>query len=457
MYANVDSGMKNVIIAILLSTTAVVGYIAATSTLRLSLEGLTGKTADIGRGDLTLPINATGQVRPGIRVEIKAEASGEVIDIARRAGERVNAGDVLIRLQKDDEQRNVNRAKLNLKVAKARLEDAKVVLMRTQTADLQAAQSRVDQLNELVLLAKFRMDKLASLDEHQRNEEETLQRETTYRGQVAELAGAEAALERARLAIPQAQQNLIQAEAAHETAQNDLGDAEKRLSKTDVVTPIDGIVADIRTQIGAVIQGGKTTFTGGTLLAIVLDTNKLIVRAEVDEADIGRVLIIAPPWAQPGHDNTTQLPENLEQAVLSMEHLPVISVESFRDEEFEGVIERIYPESRSVSGVVTYMVDVVVTSANRSRLLPGMRADVRFTSEHVEDVLLCPNEAIREGPDGGLGVYIPKTDSPPDERQTEFLLCKFGLDNGNYSEVRAGLTEGMAVYTKLPAKNEDKD
>ncbi|MHC4697814.1 MAG: HlyD family secretion protein [Planctomycetota bacterium] len=449
--------MKNVIIGILVLTTAVVGYIAATSSLRLSLEGLTGKTAEIERGDLTLPINATGEVKPGYRVEIKAEASGEVIEIARHAGERVRTGDVLIRLQQDDEQRSVNRATLDLTAAEARLEDARVLLKQAQTADLQAAQSRVDQLAAVVELAKFRLDKLAALEEHQRNDEELLQRQTTYRSQMAELAGAEATLERARLAIPLAQQKVIQAGATHESAQNNLADAEKRLAKTVVVAPIDGMVADIRTQIGAVIQGGKTTLTGGTLLAVVLDTEKLIVRAEVDEADIGRVLCIAPPWAQPGHGSTARMPDNLAEAVQSMERLPAITVESFRDDEFEGVIERIYPEPKILSGVVTYLVDVVVTSENRSRLLPGMRADVRFTSEHVEDVLLCPNEAIREGPDGGLGVYIPKKDSPPDERETEFLPCKFGLDNGNLSEVREGLTEGMVVYTKLPAKKEDKD
>ncbi len=83
-----------------------------------------------------------------------------------------------------------------------------------------------------------------------------------------------------------------------------------------------------------------------------------------------------------------------------------------------------------------------------------MRADVTFTSEHVENVLLCPNEAIHEGSGGKLGVYIPKAGGSPDEHLTEFVPCKFGLDNGNYSEVREGLEEGARVYTKLPAKRD---
>ena len=106
---------------------------------------------------------------------------------------------------------------------------------------------------------------------------------------------------------------------------------------------------------------------------------------------------------------------------------------------------------------MTYLVDVVVVSENRDLLLPGMRADVRFTSEHVENVLLCPNEAIHEGPDGQLGVYVPKPGASPDERAVEFIPCRFGLDNGTYTEVRAGLKEGMEVYVRLPAPSERKD
>ena len=81
--------MKNVIIGILVISTVVVGYFAATSKLRLSNIGLEGKLEKVIRGDLTIPINATGGVRPAHRVEVKAEASGEVIAIYKQPGERV--------------------------------------------------------------------------------------------------------------------------------------------------------------------------------------------------------------------------------------------------------------------------------------------------------------------------------------------------------------------------------
>lgn len=446
--------MKNALIAVLFLGFVVVGYFAAVSNLRLRLEGVEGKTESVIRGDLTVPINATGEVRPHRRVEIKSEASGEVIQIARYPGDRVAAGELIIRLQRDDEERNVNRARLDLAVAGARLEEARIRLKQGETADLDRARAQVGQLEEQVRLSKYRLEKLMGLEKHLRNEEEEVQRDTAYRSAEAQLAAARSDLATAELAIPRLKQAVVQAEATFETAETNLADAEKRLSKTDIVAPVEGVVADIRTQIGEVIQGGKTTLTGGTVLAVLLDMSKLVVRAEVDEADIGRVLVIAPPWARPGHESDVPVPTDLVAASRDDKHPPAISVESFRDESFKGIIERVYPESRSISGVVTYLVEVVITSDNRKLLLPGMRADVRFTSDFVNNALLVPNEAIREGPNGELGVHIPKPGAGPDDRDTVFVSCKFGLDNGNYSEVKEGLDEGALVYTRLPRKQE---
>jgi HlyD family secretion protein/macrolide-specific efflux system membrane fusion protein len=446
--------MKNFFILALVIGVVVLGYVAASSKLRMSMASFEGKTVAIKRGDLTLPINATGEIKPARRVEIKSEASGEVIEIARQAGERVEAGDLIIRLQPDDEQRNVDRARQDLEIAEAKLEESKLRLQQAKTADLQTAEARVAELAEQLRLAIYRKDKLAALPEHQRNDEEMLQRSTGYESAKAQLAAGKANLEVARIAVPRLEQAVIQAEASKTTAETILGDAQKRLSKTDIVAPIPGVVADIKAQIGDVIQGGKTTLTGGTVLAILLDMDKLVVRAEVDEADIGRVLRIAPSWAQPGRDPSIRPPDDWKGAVEADEHPPVITVESFRNEEFLGVIERVYPEPVVINNVVTYPTDVVIAGENRSKLLPRMRADVRFTSEHVEGALLCPNEAIRVGEGGDYGVFKKVEAATPDESPTKFVACKFGLSDGNQSEVLSGLSEGDEVYVKLPIERE---
>ena len=445
--------MKNLVIVLLVGTTTVVGYIAATSNLRMSAFRRDGKTATLVRGDLTLPIRATGEVKPARRIIVKAEASGEVIVVAKQPGERVQAGDLLVRLQPDNEQRNVNRAKLNVAVTKAALEEAKTTLEQTKTADVATAEANIKQIQATLKLAKLRADRAVEQPQDY-HEDERVQRSTNYQNQLAQLESARAAKLRADLAIPRAEQAVVRAQASHQSAQNDVGDAEKQLSKTDIRSPIDGLVADILTQVGEVIQGGKTTYTGGTVLAYVLDRKKLILQAEVDEADIGRVLELSPSWAKPGHDTTQRMPD-IEEAVASLKHLATIKVETFPDETFEGIIERIYPEPTVAMNVTTYLVDVVIVSENKGKLLPGMRAEVEFTSEHVEDVVLCPNEAIRTGPSGQYGVYVKKNDVAPQEWAAQFVECRIGLSDGAFTELKDGVADGAVVFTKLPAKPQD--
>ena len=239
------------------------------------------------------------------------------------------------------------------------------------------------------------------------------------------------------------------------------------------------MISRLDVEEGEVVQGGKTTFTGGTILALVADISDLYVRTEVSDADIGAVLWLAAPAARPGGETLArELDSDEVQPMVStsgiVEHInaegtPVkINVDSFRDETFEGVIERIYPEPKKVQNIVTYLVDIRVTSPNRKKLalVLGMQADVEFTAEAVHNVILVPHEAIRTGPSGELGVWVKqevkKSDTSQDpDADRKFVPCRFGLDNGLYAELieGEGVDEGTEVFTKLPIKlnNDEED
>ena len=441
--------MKNLLIGVLVISTVVVGYIAAKGSMRMSLAALQGTTATTTRGDLTIPINASGEVKPERRIVIKAEASGEVIEIASLPGERVKKGDLIIRLLPDDEERNVSRAKQNLVMAAAGWEEAKSLYDQAQTADIAGAQGSVDAARARLHVSKHQADRVRE-DPQNYHEEERITREAAYRSDKAQVAIAEANLEKAEKAVTRAGQAVVRAKANHQTMKSNLGDAEKQLAKTRIVAPSDGVVAQINTQIGEVIQGGKQNLTGGTALAVLIDMETLILRAEVDEDDIGRVIALAPSWAIPGHDESLRIPDDPGDAMSQVKYPATITVETYPDDAFEGVIARIYPEPTTISNVTTYIVDVVIVSENRHKLLPGMRAEVEFTSEHFDGVVLCPNEAIRPGPDGGLGVYVPRSDAASGERPYVFMPCKIGLTDGSVTHIKSGIEAGTIVYTKLP-------
>ncbi len=439
--------MKKLIIIIIVLGALGGGYYKL-STTRLNFSFARGESVTVSRGDLTIPITATGPIGPLSRHQIKSEASGEVIEINFQPGDLIRKGDLLIRLNKDDEQRSVDRANSDVKRAKAAYDSAGIKVERLKTVGLKLAGLKIEQIQPRVDHAKFNFEKIDALFAEDRSSKDELERvRASYRELSASLEAAKAERDDTKVAIDVAHQDVLLAEAVYEQAETTLADAEERLAETDIHCPVNGMVVALDTQVGEVIQGGKTTFTGGTVLAVVADTSKLYVRAEVDEADIGAVCDLAQEGARPGH--AASFNGDVPFAVAT----PVkIRVESFHDEEFTGAIERIHPEpNSSVSSVVTYQVDILLTSDNRDKLLAGMQADVEFTAQSVENVVLVPHEAIHRNDFDELGVYIPVKGDTADKSKKRFVKCRFGLDNGMWAEVMEGLDDGAEVYTKLPA------
>ena len=440
--------MKQSIITVIIIAGLGYGYYELRN-LRLGFSVERGETREVRRGDLTIPISATGKVGPDAWYEVKSEASGEVIEINFEPGELVKAGELLIRLDKSDEQRLVDRAQADVTRFKATLDQAKIKKRRLETVGLEKDQALVDQLTARMARSEFQFNKIRELDKQGQASPEELVIVTSANNELkAQLSSARADLDDVTIQIDTAEKDIVLAQAAFDQAESVLGDAQERLDETDIFSPVDGMVVRINTQIGAVIQGGKTTFTGGTVLAVVADISKLYVRTEVDEADIGTVRDLAPEWAKPGEEarDADEIPIETDTPVK-------IHVDSFHSDEFTGVIERIHPEPNStLSGIVTYQVDVLLTSENRDKLLIGMQADVEFTAQSALNVLLVPHEAIKRDEFGEVGVYVPVDDPERDERGKKFVACRFGLDNGMFAEVLEGVDEGMEVYTKVPQR-----
>jgi hypothetical protein len=90
-----------------------------------------------------------------------------------------------------------------------------------------------------------------------------------------------------------------------------------------------------------------------------------------------------------------------------------ILVDAFPDEEFEGYIERIYPEPMKLQNIVTYLVDIKVTSPNSDllKLTMGMQADVEFTAQSVSRMRSWSRTTRFAAGPGDLGVYVPEKDA----------------------------------------------
>ena len=406
--------MKRVFFWLMVLLVIVLGWAVIRSSSGIQLSFMTGELKTLEKGNLTIPIEATGTIEAKDRVDIKSEAGGTVEELPFEVGQMVKAGDLLARLDPEDEQRVVDIAQKALQQAELNAQRVLLLLYQSEQVDLPNAQARLEQLEAELKYAKWDYEEEKRLVEKgQSMEKGLLQLESRYKSLLAQEKQVEAEIDRAKSNIDLAKNQAEQAELSVAKAKDDLADAEERLKETRIVAPSDGMLVQLQVDKGSVITSGSRSLMGGTSLAILADVNELYVKTLVDEADIGRVREIAPPEARPGDDVLNEpdvlleptpvaKPESKESAAdvsLSDQNAPSddhaeeagedsdastvtppepdeveqeiethmqsqvgryvrISVEAFPEEVFVGVIDLIEPEPERGQVVVNYVVRI---------------------------------------------------------------------------------------------------
>jgi macrolide-specific efflux system membrane fusion protein len=124
-----------------------------------------------------------------------------------------------------------------------------------------------------------------------------------------------------------------------------------------LVSPINGTV------IVRSVEPGQTVQTTSPILVL---SDRLIVKADVDETDIGRV--------REGQE-------------------VVISLDAYPDVREKGRVDHIYYESQLVNNVTIYKVDILPVKVPRV-FRSGMSANIDIVEKMKKDALLVPSEAI---------------------------------------------------------------
>jgi len=183
-----------------------------------------------------------------------------------------------------------------------------------------------------------------------------------------------------------------------------------------LLAPLDGVI------IARKVEPGQTVTSADIVLVL---SDRLIVKAQVDETDIGKVR---------------------EQQAAEIE------LDAYPGQSIPARVDHIAYEAETVNNVTVYEVDVLpgeVPEFMRS----GMTADVTFHVERVVGVLTLPAEAIRRGEEGD-SVQVAG-ERPQDPPQT--VPVETGVDNGKSIEITGGLSEGQTVLVpafELPKARE---
>ena len=186
-----------------------------------------------------------------------------------------------------------------------------------------------------------------------------------------------------------------------------------------IKAPIDGTVISKEIKTGDKLDNTK----GATTLAIIYDLSSLKFDMDVDELDIANV--------------------EVGQEVR-------ITADAVKDKTYIGYVEKINIKGSSSNGVTTYPVTVRINEFDK--LLPGMNIDAEIVLAKVEDVLVIPAECINRG----NTVYVKGTktdsnDTAPEGYKT--VTVETGLADGNFIEIKSGLSAGDIVRGKEIANN----
>ena len=190
--------------------------------------------ANVQQRDIIVSVQAAGIIEPVTTVELKSKASGEILAISADTGDVVEAGQLLVQIDKRTPRNSLAQAEAELEAARARRDIAK--LQRDRAATL------------------FKSGTLNKVD----HEQSILE----YANSKAEVVRAQVAVENARIA----------------------------LDDTEVRAPAHGTVIQRDIEVGQVISSPTMDVGGGTALLRMADLRFVQVRALVDETDIGKIV-----------------------------------------------------------------------------------------------------------------------------------------------------------------------
>ena len=286
---------------------------------------VTYETVPAAKADVIVTVSAAGTIQPITQVEIGSEASGVVRQVLVEENGLVKTGDVLAILDTTRLEAQRARTAAQLLAAEARLADANAT-----ATERQLTENRQKTLRAKGLSTAQDMDTAAA---------------SSLRGDAG----------------------LTAAQADVTAAKADLNIIDADISKTRVLSPIDGVILKRSVEPGQTVAA---SLQAPVLFKIAQDLKRIRLEAAVDEADIGQVKV--------GQTAT-------------------FSVDAYRGRNFPARIERLSFAPETVDGVVTYKA--ILSAANEElSLRPGMTATARITVEEYKQALTIPNEALRYAP-----------------------------------------------------------
>lgn len=359
------------------------------------------RATTVERGPIRSLVSTNGKIEPIQNFEAHAPISTTVKRLLVKEGDHVRKGQLLLQLDDADIRTQAARALAQVKTAQA-----DQIALKTG-----GTQEEVLTLNSQLVKAR------SARDSAQRNLDALRRLQQDGAASPGEVRQAEDAVQRAQADVTLLEQKQkerysqpetarIEAQGAEAQAAYDA--AENALLKSSVRAPFDGMVYSLPIKQGAFVQAGE-------LLVQEADLSRVLVRAFVDEPDVGRL--------QPG-----------QKVEITWDALP--------SRIWTGSVNTV-PSTVKLRGSRNVGETTCVVDNHDLRLLPNVNVGVTIVIAEHSNVLTLQRDALRIDESKP---YVYKIIGHHVKRQT----IEFSLQNLTRVEITSGLSDGDVVA--LPAE-----
>jgi HlyD family secretion protein len=221
------------------------GAIVAVNVTRDSRNRVSVQTQKVAKADLTSVVSASGEVKPKRFVNIGANVSGRIVELAVVEGQPVKKGQVLAKVEAEQYEAGARQSE-------AAVGSAQADISRAQ-ADLEVSRLDFERTKQML------QERLVSQQVFDQ---------------------AEATFKMKQASVEAARRRVTQLQAANDSNRDNL-------RKTTVYSPMDGVVTSLPKEEGEMVIGALSF--NPTVMMTVADLSVMEVEVLVDETDIRNV------------------------------------------------------------------------------------------------------------------------------------------------------------------------
>jgi len=374
------------------------------------------ETQAVKRGDIARMIQTTGTAVCADKANVSPKVEQRIVWLQVEEGDKVRAGQVLVRLDTTELDAQTRQAEAEVRVAQARLRDIEA---GARSQEIRAAEAAVAQAKAQTAAARSAAEDADRDLERQRqllaiggaSQQEVDHVQTRHDAASSQVGVAEAGLAAAQERLSQLKEGATQTQLA--LAREQVSQARTRLSYWQsqaafyvIRAPISGVVTRKHQFVGDLASPKAPILT-------LADTSSTVIRTSVTDEVASRLRVGMPVRAE-------------VDALPGSEPLPLR-------------VGRIYPSADPATRLVTVEMAAPMLAG---KIKEGSLARLAMILERHDNAVVVPAYAIVARPGGKLVAFVVE------EGTAKERLIQPGIESGDRLEILSGLAPGDQLIVR---------